>query len=141
MGADSKISDQFPIIFFDGVCNLCNSSVNFVIDHDSKALFRFASLQSDFAKVQLQKFELDSNHLGSIVLLLDGRVFTKSSAALHIAKRLDGIWSFLYFFRVVPKPIRNMVYDWIAANRYIWFGKSDACRMPAPELKQRFLDS
>ncbi|MCG8383935.1 MAG: thiol-disulfide oxidoreductase DCC family protein [Cytophagales bacterium] len=130
------------IIFFDGVCNLCNGAVNFIIDRDRHGRFLFASLQSGLAKDKLDPTGVDVSKLDSIVLLKkDGTVREKSSAVLHIAKRLGGGWPLMYVFMLLPKPIRDLAYDFIARNRYKWFGRQDQCRMPTPELRQRFLDA
>jgi predicted DCC family thiol-disulfide oxidoreductase YuxK len=137
MGAVSPLK---KVILFDGVCNLCNGAVLFVIKRDKKAKFSFASLQSTFGQIQLKKYGLSSDELSTIVLLKDGRIFTKSTAALEIAKNLDGLWPAFYFFRIVPPLIRNFVYDFIAQNRYRWFGKREACMIPTPELKARFIE-
>lgn len=139
MGANPEIEEQ-QIIFFDGVCNLCNSSVNFVIDRDSREIFAFATLQSQFAKEQLGQ-TIAPDQLESVVLLKKGRIYTQSDAALEIARGLGGAWSLFYGFKLVPRPIRDWVYRWVARNRYRWFGKLDSCRVPTPELKSRFLDS
>ena len=131
-------SDQ-AIILFDGVCNLCNGAVNFVIDHDPDAYFRFGALQSDAAQPILAKHGLEEKALDSIVLIEGGRVFRKSTAALRIARHLTGAWPLLYALLVIPRPLRDVVYDWIATNRYDWFGKRDQCRIPTPDLQARFL--
>lgn len=136
MGAVSPLK---KVILFDGVCNLCNGAVLFIIKRDKKVKFSFASLQSTFGQNQLKKYGLSSEELSTIVLLKEGRIFTKSSAALEIAKELDGLWPAFYFFKIVPKFIRNFFYDFIAQNRYRWFGKQEACMIPTPELKARFL--
>jgi predicted DCC family thiol-disulfide oxidoreductase YuxK len=136
MGAVSAVK---PIILFDGVCNFCNGAVLFVIRHDKNARFIFASLQSPFGQEKLRQFGLSSDQLNAIVLLSKGRIFTKSSAALEIAKELDGLWPAFYFFKIVPGFVRNFFYDFIAQNRYRWFGKQDACMIPTPELKARFI--
>jgi len=128
------------IIFFDGVCNLCNGAVLFIIKRDKKNTFQFASLQSDFARAQLQKHHIDASALQSIILKSGDRVFTKSTAALRIAKKLSGLWPLLYGLIVVPTFIRDGVYNVIAKNRYRWFGKREVCMVPTPELKARFLD-
>ena len=130
------------IIFFDGVCNLCNGAVNFIIDRDRQGRFLFASLQSDLAKDKLSHTNVDVSRLDSIILLKkDGTIREKSSAILHIAKGLGGGWPLMYVFMLLPKPIRDLAYDFIARNRYKWFGRQDQCRMPTPELRQRFLDA
>jgi predicted DCC family thiol-disulfide oxidoreductase YuxK len=129
-----------PIILFDGVCNLCNQSVQFVIRHDPNSRFRFAALQSDFGRSELTKHQLDSEKLLSIVLLIGDKVYDRSRAALEIARRLDGLMPLMYVFVIVPPFIRNFVYDWIARNRYKWFGKVDECMIPTPELRARFIN-
>jgi len=131
-----------PILFFDGVCNLCNSSVNFVIDHDPKGAVHFAALQSDVAREKLSAHGISAGQGGdydSMVLLDGGRVYVRSSAALQLAKYLSFPWSIARVFLIVPRPIRDFVYGIVAKNRYAWFGKSDTCRVPTPELKARFL--
>ncbi len=138
MGADHTI--EKPIIFFDGVCNLCNSSVQFVIKRDKDEKFHFSSLQSDFAKKSLANEDVKVGDLQSIVLKDGNTILNKSSAALTIAKNLNGLWPVLYMFMIIPKFIRDWVYDLIAANRYKWFGKLDECMIPSPELKSRFID-
>lgn len=127
------------VIFFDGICNLCNGAVQFTIEHDVKNIFKFATLQSDFAEEELKEFNIDHNQLGSFVLLADGKVYQKSTAALRVAKKLNGFWPLLYAFVVVPRFIRDAVYDFIAKNRYKWFGKQESCWVPTPELKSKFL--
>ncbi|QRK11617.1 thiol-disulfide oxidoreductase DCC family protein [Archangium violaceum] len=129
-----------PVVLFDGVCNLCNGVVNFIIDRDPSARFRFAALQSTQAAVLLAPLgrvpEADPQ---SFILVEDGRVYERSSAALRVARKLPGAWKLFYVFVVVPTPLRDAVYRFIARNRYRWFGKADACRMPTPELRARFL--
>ena len=128
------------IILFDGICNLCNQSVQFVIEHDSKNQFRFASLQSDFGQDFLKKNKLEATQFDSIVFIEDDQFYTKSSAALKIAKYLDGITSWLTIFMIVPKPLRDVVYSFIAKNRYRWFGKNESCWLPTKELKAKFIE-
>lgn len=125
---------------FDGICNLCNQSVQFVIEHDKKNQFRFASLQSDFGQNFLKENNLDATQFDSVVFIEDDKFYTKSSAALKISKYLDGITSWLTIFMIVPKPLRDVVYSFIAKNRYRWFGKQESCWLPSPELKAKFLD-
>ncbi|MET4081619.1 putative DCC family thiol-disulfide oxidoreductase YuxK [Pedobacter sp. UYP30] len=127
------------IIFFDGVCNLCNGWVQFVLARDEKKYFKFATLQSDFAKNELSRFEVDLDALKSVLLLEDGKLYSKSTAALRITRHLGSGWPILYGFLVVPKFIRNGVYNVVARNRYKWFGKQESCWIPTPELKSRFL--
>ena len=124
------------IILFDGVCNLCNGVVTFIIRRDPKGYFRFASLQSEAARKILGR---DAG-LETILLVENEVVYSRSAAALRIAKKLSGLWPLLYVFIVVPRPIRDVVYNFIARNRYRWFGKQAACMVPTAELKRRFLE-
>jgi predicted DCC family thiol-disulfide oxidoreductase YuxK len=128
-----------PVVLFDGVCNLCNHTVNFIIDHDPAGYFRFAALQSDAAKPLLERCGLSSDFLGGIVLYENGRCFKGSTAALRILKQLGGIWWLLYGLIIVPRPVRDSVYEWIIRHRYQWFGKRTSCRVPTPDLEIRFL--
>ncbi|AKP76975.1 MULTISPECIES: thiol-disulfide oxidoreductase DCC family protein [Priestia] len=128
------------LILFDGICNLCNSSVQFIIKHDEQALFSFASLQSDFGKQQLASHGLLPEQLDSIVYIHGKQRYIKSTAALKIAKRLDGPVKFLYALIIIPAPIRDIVYNWIARNRYKWFGKQQHCMLPTSDTKKRFVD-
>lgn len=137
MGTDHSLTH--PVILFDGVCNLCNASVLFIIARDPHSRFRFASLQSDFGQAQLKKFGLSVSELNSVMLIRDGKLYQKSNAALEIARHLGGLWPLLYVFRIIPRFIRNAVYDWIARNRYRWYGKKDECMVPTPELRARFI--
>lgn len=132
-------SSEAPVILFDGVCNLCNSSVQFVIERDKKKQFRFASLQSDYGQEQQKKYGLLDKNVDSIVLIENGKAYIKSTAALRIAKRLGGLYPLAYGFIIIPAFLRNIVYDFIARNRYKWFGKQESCWLPTPDLKSRFL--
>jgi|SRR5690554_234941 len=134
-----RVTPSDKIILFDGVCNLCNGAVTFVIKRDKKNLFKFATLQSDIAKEYLGESLSEKDFLASIVLIENGKQYTKSSAALRIAKNLSGAYPLLYIFMIVPKFLRDWVYSIIAKNRYKWFGKKDACMIPTPELKEKFL--
>ncbi|MBT6488856.1 MAG: thiol-disulfide oxidoreductase DCC family protein [Deltaproteobacteria bacterium] len=134
----TEMSPEKPVILFDGVCNLCNSSVNFVIDRDPQGTIYFAPLQSEYARKLLEKHQIGME-LNTIVLLEDGKVYDRSTAALRIARLLNGPWPLLYASIVMPRFIRDGVYRWIARNRYRWFGKTQACRVPTPELQARFL--
>ncbi|MBX3253249.1 MAG: thiol-disulfide oxidoreductase DCC family protein [Chitinophagaceae bacterium] len=129
-----------PVILFDGVCNLCNSSVQFVIRKDKKKVFHFTSLQSNAGIQLLKQYQLSPNRFDSFVLIENKKAYTRSTAALRVVKRLGGLWTLLYAFIIIPSFIRNALYDWVARNRYKWFGKSDNCMLPTPELKARFLD-
>ena len=130
-----------PIVLFDGVCNLCESTVQFIVRNDRKALFRFAPLQSTTARKMLAGFEYQGGALDSVLLVSDGRIFCKSRAALRIARQLDAAWPlFYYFFFWVPPFIADRVYNFIGNHRYVWFGKKDVCWIPNDELRQRFVD-
>jgi len=131
-----------PIVLFDGVCNLCNASVNFAIDRDPAARLRFASLQSDAGRKLLETagHRVIEGEPDGIVLVDRGRVYERSGAALRIARYLSGAWSLLPALLVVPSPLRDLVYRWVARHRYAWFGKSDVCRVPTPELRERFIE-
>ncbi|MBM7605449.1 putative DCC family thiol-disulfide oxidoreductase YuxK [Metabacillus crassostreae] len=128
-----------PILLFDGVCNLCNKTVQFIIRADKKELFKFTSLQSTTGQSLLTKVKLPTSHFDSIVMIEDGKVYTKSTAALKVCKKLGGIWLFLYPLMLIPKPFRDGIYQLIAKNRYKWFGKSNDCMLPSPDIKKRFL--
>ncbi len=128
------------IILFDGVCNLCNGSVQFVIKHDNKSLFKFASLQSERGQQLLQQYALPGKDFSSFVYIENNIAYTRSTAALKVARHLSGGIQLLYGFIIVPRFIRDAVYDIISKNRYKWFGKKDNCMIPTPELKQRFLN-
>ncbi len=132
------ISDH-PIILYDGVCNLCNASVQFIIKRDPHAKFRFTSLQSELGKNLIRQAGLESMKLDSVVLLYKNKVYTQSDAALRITKMLTGLWPIFYLMIIIPKPVRNYFYNLIARNRYRWFGRKNECMLPAPELKHRFL--
>ncbi|PKR83404.1 thiol-disulfide oxidoreductase DCC family protein [Heyndrickxia camelliae] len=127
------------IILFDGICNFCNQSVQFVIKRDPSHIFHFASLQSDIGRNLLNEYGINEN-VNSVVYITNGKAYVKSDAGLQIARRLNGFWKLLYIFYLVPTPIRDLVYDYIAKNRYKWFGKSDSCMIPSPEIKKRFLE-
>ncbi len=128
------------IVLFDGVCNLCNKSIQFVIKHDKKDQFRFASLQSEVGKQLLEKFDINRNQTDSIVLITpENKFYVKSSAALHIAKKMK-YYFWMSIFLYLPKIVRDKIYDLIAKNRYKWFGKKVECMIPTPELKAKFLE-
>ncbi len=141
-----KALDNLPkntqIILFDGVCNLCNGAVQFIIERDKNKVFRYASLQSDIGKRLLAERQIDPLKIDSIILINpDVAYYIKSSAALQAAKKLSGPYHYLSFLLFIPTQIRDWVYDFIAKNRYRWFGKKEACWIPTPELKELFLDN
>jgi predicted DCC family thiol-disulfide oxidoreductase YuxK len=128
------------IILFDGVCNLCNASVQFIIEHDPKAHFRFAALQSPIGQCLLEQHALRPQTMETMVLIEGTSAFTKSDAALRIAKRLSGLYPALTVLFNIPRPIRDWGYDLIANNRYKWFGKRDSCMVPTDDILDRFLE-
>jgi len=127
------------IVLFDGVCNFCNASVNFVIEHDKAGYFKFAPLQSEIGEELVAKHGINTADIDSVIVVENDRAYTHSSGALRIAKQLDGIWSWAYAFIMVPKPIRDFCYKLFAKHRYRLFGRQDACMMPTPEIRARFL--
>lgn len=131
---------QHSIILFDGICNLCNGAVQFVIKRDKRNKFLFASLQSEEGKQILEEHNFPANKMNSFFLVEDGKVYERSTAALKVIKKLKGLWPLLYFFIIVPEFIRDSVYNWIASHRYQWFGKKEECMIPTPELKAKFLN-
>lgn len=131
--------NQNPIILFDGVCNLCNGAVNFIIDRDPDAHFRLATLQSTVGQELLEKHNLRIQDFDTIVLVEGDNIYSQSTAALRIARKLSGAWPLFYAFIAIPSPLRDMIYSWISRNRYRWFGKQETCRIPTPELRSRFL--
>ena len=135
----SDSTSNFSIILFDGVCNFCNSSVNKIILQDKKNRFKFAPLQSEIGKKLLEKHSIDSSKIDSIILIEKDAAFTKSTAILKISKHMSGIYPLAYGFIIIPAVIRNLVYDFIARNRYKWWGKKDSCMIPTQEVKSKFL--
>lgn len=127
------------IILFDGVCNFCNSSVNKIIKHDKKNRFKFTALQSDVGKKILEKHSIDPSKIDSIILIENDVAYIKSTAILKISKHLNGIYSLAYGFIIIPTFLRNFVYDFIAKNRYKWWGKKDSCMIPTAEVKSKFI--
>jgi len=132
------VSDK--IILFDGMCNLCSESVQFVLKRDPKLKFRYASLQSNFGQEIATKYQLPAKDFDSFLLLEGDKLYMRSTAALRVLKRLNGLWPLLYGLIIIPPFIRNVIYDWIAANRYKWFGKKTECWIPRPEWKDLFLE-
>ncbi len=128
------------IILFDGVCNFCNRSVQYVARHDPDSYFKFAWLQSETGKQLLNQYGLTENDLDTFVLIENSKAFTRSTAALKVAKKLKGAIRLLYGFIIVPLFIRDMIYRIIAKKRYKWFGKNEACVVPTALLKDRFIN-
>ncbi len=127
------------IVLFDGVCNLCNDTVRFVMARDPRGRFAFAPLQSGAGRALVAKHGLPADRLDTVVLLQDGRAFERSDAALRIAAGLGGAWPVLGALRLVPRRLRDTIYDWIARNRYRWFGRRAECAVPTPDQRHRFL--
>ncbi len=135
------LPENKKIILFDGVCNLCNSSVTKVIQYDKKDTFRFASLQSDLGKKILDHLKIDPTKTDSIILYEPNQAYyIKSAAALQIMKEFSGWWKLTQIFTILPSGFSNIFYDFVARNRYKWYGKKDSCMIPTPELKAKFLD-
>ena len=128
-----------PLLLFDGVCNLCNATVQFVIEHNSKANIQFAALQSETGQEILKKNDLATADFDTIVLVENDQIYTKSTAALRLSRHFDGFYRFLYLFIIIPSPLRNVIYSFISKNRYHWLGKEEACWLPTPDLKKRFV--
>jgi predicted DCC family thiol-disulfide oxidoreductase YuxK len=127
------------VVIFDGVCNFCNASVNFMMARDSRNHFLFTANQMDSGRELLTHFGLNPDEVHTVYLVEDGKIYEKSTAALRIARRLNTPWNWAYIFVVIPRFIRDAVYNLIASNRYSWFGKKDQCRLPSPEERARFI--
>lgn len=127
------------VIVFDGVCNLCNGFVNFVMDRDPKGLFKFGTLQSEPAQIILKELHLARDDFETFLLLEHGKVYTKSTAAIKILRTLGGLWQLMSVFMIIPQAIRDMVYSFVARNRYRWMGRADACRVPTSKDLERFV--
>ncbi len=134
-----EMETAHPIVLFDGVCNLCNGAVQFLLRRDPAGRFRFASLQSPAGEALQTRLGIDPKALDSILLVEGERWYRESDAALRIASQLSGAWRMLGALRVIPRPLRDPLYRWIARNRYRWFGKQETCWLPTPELRGRFL--
>ncbi|MGF1753446.1 thiol-disulfide oxidoreductase DCC family protein [Vibrio makurazakiensis] len=130
--------NQPYIVIFDGVCNLCDGSVRFIINRDPTAKFVFTPMQSEHAQTLLKKHNLSELTLDSVVLIKGERSFIQSDAAIEIAKELHGFWRWLRIFKIIPAPIRNFLYQWVAKNRYKIFGRRDVCIAPSPNVRKRF---
>ncbi len=128
------------VILFDGVCNLCNGAVNWVIKRDKKNIFKFASLQSVYGLQVIKNYNLSNQYLNTIVLVESDKVYLRSVAVLRILKRLGGIYSAACIFMIIPPPILNFFYNIVAKYRYRWFGKKDSCMVPDASLKEKFID-
>lgn len=134
------LTSNHSIILFDGVCNFCNGSINLLIRQDKKGVFQFAALQSQAGQKLLAQYQIQKKDFDSFVLIQDGKAFQKSAAALKVLNQLPWYWKALQVFWIVPKFIRDGLYDVIARNRYKWFGKKDQCMIPGPNVRSRFLN-
>jgi len=137
----SAPSHSRPVVLFDGVCNLCNGFVQFLLERDRNGVLKFGSLQSEPAAELLDACGMEPDHRDSIVLVEGGQCYTKSDAALRITKHLGGFYAAVYALVVVPRPIRDRIYDIVANNRYDWFGTRDSCALPSPDVQDRFLEA
>ncbi len=127
------------IVLFDGVCNLCNGFVNFLIDRDPHDRFQFGSLQSESVKGLLRPFNYSTDEISTVLLIQDGQLYSQSTAVLKIFRQMPGAWPLMYAFVVLPKPIRDFFYNLVARNRYKIFGRKDTCRIPTRELRSKFV--
>ena len=138
MGSSIEIGDKH-LLLFDGVCNLCNGAVNFIIDRDKQQQIVFASLQSELGQQILQQYHPSKKDFKSMVLLREGKISLKSNAVLEISKKLSGAWPLLYALKIVPRFVRDWIYEVISVNRYKWFGRKDQCRVPTADIRNRFV--
>lgn len=130
---------EHAIVLFDGDCNFCDASVQFIINHDPAGYYQFASLQSEIGKELREKHEIPDD-VDSLVLIQDGKAYVKSDGAIRISHHLTGLWKLAYYLKSFPRPLRDAVYDTVARNRYKVFGKLDSCMLPPPHIRKRFLD-
>ncbi|MFW5978246.1 MAG: thiol-disulfide oxidoreductase DCC family protein [Halohasta sp.] len=133
-------SDDHPILLFDGVCNLCNGAVQFIIPRDSAGTIRFAPLQSDLGETVQESAGLSTDDLETVVLVDDGMAYTKSDAAIRVGEHLGGVYRLLSLGRLIPRGLRDRIYDFVAENRYDWFGKKDQCMIPDEDVSDRFIE-
>ncbi len=131
---------KHSLLLFDGICNLCNTTVQTIIKYDTKEIFKFAALQSPVGQQILQQFQLPKKNFETLVLVENTHCYFRSTAALRVAWRLGGFWRLLYLFIIIPRPLRDYIYSFVAKNRYKWYGKQASCMMPTPELRRRFLE-
>ena len=137
----SPIPEGKLIVLFDGVCNFCNDSVQRIIKNDSKDRFRFASLQSDIGQKLTAERRIDTSQVDSIILIDPGNsYYIKSTAALKIAGKMDGFYPILQIFLILPESLRDIIYDYVAKNRYQWFGKREECKIPTPKERNKFIE-
>ena len=139
-GADPVSDCGGVVLLFDGVCKFCDGAVQFFLARDRERRVKFAAIQSQAGQAILRRFGLPTNRLDSMVLVQNDRCYVKSTAAIRVAKNLSGLWPALYIFMIIPKPIRDFFYDQFARRRYRWFGKFERCKIPSPQIRERFLD-
>ena len=132
-------NEGHPVLLFDGVCNLCNASVQWVLLRDQRGIFRFAALQSETGQALLQQHGLETEHFDTVVLVNKSGVLLRSDVPLEIVRQLGGLWQLLYVFKLVPRSLRDAIYGWIARNRFKWWGQRESCMLPKAEWKGRFL--
>ena len=130
---------ETSVLLFDGVCNLCNSLVRFIINRDPKMKFSFAALQSEIGQALLKNLGLPIDNFDTLVFIKKNQYFLKSSAVLNVLKETGGIWKLLYIFIIIPLPLRDFIYNIVAKSRYKIFGRQNSCMLPVPEIKHRFL--
>jgi predicted DCC family thiol-disulfide oxidoreductase YuxK len=136
----AAVVEDGPVLFFDGVCNLCNGAVQFVIDLDSAERIRFASLQSDAGQTVLDRLDLPKTELATVVLLEENRAYTRSAAAIRVGELLGGVYRVASVGWLLPRGVRDWLYAFVAEHRYEWFGQKEQCMMPTPELRDRFVE-
>ncbi|WP_310259049.1 thiol-disulfide oxidoreductase DCC family protein [Fictibacillus barbaricus] len=129
-----------PVLLFDGVCNLCNSSVQFILKHEKEEKLKFAAIQSESGKELLSHHHIDPTRTDSVIFIENDKVYFMSDAVLTLTRYLNFPWSFSKHFLIVPRSFRDFIYKRIAKNRYRWFGKKDSCMIPTPALRKRFLE-
>ena len=134
------LNSNKAIILFDGLCNFCNDSVNFIIDRDNDDYFRFTSIQSEAGQNMIKRYKIDITKTDSIILIKDNKYYIKSTAALKISRKITSLWKLFYILIIIPRPLRDIGYDIIARNRYKWFGKRETCRIPTPDEMKKFLN-
>ncbi|CAN5240328.1 thiol-disulfide oxidoreductase DCC family protein [soil metagenome] len=127
------------VVLFDGICNFCNDKINFIIRHDKNDYFRFAALQSETGKKMLDERGIDMSDPDTFILIENGKVYDRTSAALRIAKKLNGGWPLFYALIIIPPFLRDIAYKIVARNRYKWWGKKESCMIPTPEIRQKFI--
>lgn len=140
LSSDNSLQQYDNLVVFDGVCNLCTHSVRFILAHEKEPLFRFSPVQSATGNHLISELGLDPNDVETFVVIADGRAYLRSDAAIRIAPHLRGAWRWLGAVKIVPRPLRDWVYDVVARHRYRWFGRTDECMVPAAELRARFID-